>query len=300
MAKSKKLIFLEYSLFLIINFSIRVLPKFLQYLFIDTLIFLASYLVVSARKVVTINLKLALNLEGETLKKTIRNSYHELGRTALEIMTLSKKKIPEVVSKMTVHHFEIVPKLLERNKGLIICTAHYGSWELIGHYLAKQNIPVNVVYRPFDNPKLDTYFKDIRKGTGTNLIPRKSATKAGFEALARNEVFGLIYDQNASHGGVFVPFFGTVASTMRGPSFFAQKCQAPVICTYAHRNKKGGHDVYFSEEIPMGEDDIQNLTRINQYFEAVIKKDPSFYFWVHPRWKKRPPGEKSFYEGIRV
>jgi KDO2-lipid IV(A) lauroyltransferase len=300
MSKPKSLIYAEYLAFLTIVKSLKLMPKKCRYLFIDFLIWLASKLIKSARKVVEINLRIAFGNSLPNPKKTISKIFFELGRTALESILLEEKDIPSLVQKMRVENFEVIPKLLQKKKGLIICTPHYGSWEMISHYLCYKQIPIHVVYRPLDNPLLDSYFNKVRISTGTHLIPRKQAIKAGTEALQKNEIFGLIYDQNSSHGGVFVPFFGTPASTMRGPSFYAIKYGAPVICTYAHRNTEGGHDIFFSEEIPMGSDDVENLTRINAYFEPVIRSNPEHYFWVHPRWKKRPPGEKSFYEGLPV
>jgi KDO2-lipid IV(A) lauroyltransferase len=300
MSKSKSTVYAEYFAFIFIVKSIQLMPKKIQYLIIDTLMLIASNLIKSARKVVEINLNIAFKLAPREREKIMKSFFFELGRTALELVALRKKDIPSLVQKMKVTNFEIIPKLLEKKKGLIICTPHYGSWEMISHYLCFKKIPIHVVYRPLDNPLLEKYFKDIRISTGTHLIPRKLAIKAGSEALLKNEIFGLIYDQNASHGGIFVPFFGTKASTMRGPSFYAMKHGSPVICTYAHRNQEGGHDVFFSEELMMGQDDIENLKTINAYFEPVIQKNPQHYFWVHPRWKKRPPGEKSFYEGLPV
>ena len=36
--------------------------------------------------------------------------------------------------------------------------------------------------------------------------------------------------------------------------------------------------------------------RMNSAIEDCIRRDPSQYFWVHKRFKTRPPGETSIYD----
>ena len=49
------------------------------------------------------------------------------------------------------------------------------------------------------------------------------------------------------------------------------------------------------EDFPSG-DVVADLTRINALMEEHIRQVPEQYWWIHRRFKTRPPGEKPFYD----
>jgi KDO2-lipid IV(A) lauroyltransferase len=57
---------------------------------------------------------------------------------------------------------------------------------------------------------------------------------------------------------------------------------------------------YHSQLLPAlenfpGEDELADLTRINRITEDLIRTAPEQYWWVHRRFKTRPPGDAPFY-----
>ncbi|NDA16267.1 MAG: lipid A biosynthesis acyltransferase, partial [Burkholderiaceae bacterium] len=44
------------------------------------------------------------------------------------------------------------------------------------------------------------------------------------------------------------------------------------------------------------DDPVADTARLNQYFEEEIRQRPAEYYWVHKRFKYRPPGEASLYD----
>jgi KDO2-lipid IV(A) lauroyltransferase len=123
--------------------------------------------------------------------------------------------------------------------------------------------------------------------------------QAAVDALRRGELLGLMVDQNAAVGGRFVPFFGTPASTMRGVAYFRELTGAAVICVHDFR-ENGRHRVEISEPIDLPDDEELALTMVNRQFEDVIRRHKDHYFWLHPRWKKRPEGEETLYPGLQI
>ncbi len=162
--------------------------------------------------------------------------------------------------------------------------------------LAFRGYDVAAVARPLDNPKLDHYVNQIRHTKNLRIIPRKKALKESIRLLRKNGVLGLVMDQNQARGGAFIPFFNKSASTATGAHYLNRKTGAPVFFGWDLRRPDGKHEVHFSREIPFSDDLYTNILQINRFLENLIKKRPELYFWMHPRWKKRPPGETGIYK----
>ena len=63
-----------------------------------------------------------------------------------------------------------------------------------------------------------------------------------------------------------------------------------------------GYDVFLSPpltDFPLG-DELEDTKRMNQEVANLIRPNPEQYFWVHKRFKTRPPQEQEagvkFYE----
>jgi KDO2-lipid IV(A) lauroyltransferase len=44
------------------------------------------------------------------------------------------------------------------------------------------------------------------------------------------------------------------------------------------------------------DDTVADTARLNRYFEDEIRLRPAEYYWVHKRFKYRPPGEANLYD----
>ena len=95
---------------------------------------------------------------------------------------------------------------------------------------------------------------------------------------------------------IYVPFFGVNISTMPSLPRFAKLGKAKVV-TIVSRMTSTGYDIEFLpawDNYPT-QDLYQDTLRMNHELEAQIKTMPAQYFWVHKRFKHRPPGEPSIY-----
>ena len=97
---------------------------------------------------------------------------------------------------------------------------------------------------------------------------------------------------------VFVPFFGIQTNTITAVSRLAKITGAEVcmmITTLKPDNS--GYLCTISNPIPDFPTDNPkaDTTLLNQYFEREIRLRPAEYYWVHKRFKNRPPNESSVY-----
>ncbi len=185
-------------------------------------------------------------------------------------------------------------------KAPIFCTPHLGAWEQGGEALGKLAGCVHIIARPLGNLYLDRWVRRTRSLMGQEIHPRRGGIRHVIQGLARGEPAGFLPDQNQRTRGIFIPFFGVLASTDRSPALLAIKGGHPLIIGSALRQGKG-----FSARIrvaalldpadfkgeTMEEKLRDGLIKIAEAMQSLVLEAPEQYFWLHDRWRTRPPSE---------
>jgi KDO2-lipid IV(A) lauroyltransferase len=98
---------------------------------------------------------------------------------------------------------------------------------------------------------------------------------------------------------LFVPFFNVPAATITGLSrLVAHDRRGGDPLHHAHAAGGDGYVVELGEpwaDYP-GESIEADTLRMNAWIESRIAEMPEQYYWVHKRFKTRPPGEQRFYK----
>jgi KDO2-lipid IV(A) lauroyltransferase len=95
---------------------------------------------------------------------------------------------------------------------------------------------------------------------------------------------------------IFVPFYGVPAATVPSLSRFARLARAkvvPLVC----RLTPAGYELRLLEAwagFP-SEDLVADTALMNERLQGYIDAMPAQYYWVHKRFKTRPPGEPGVY-----
>lgn len=129
------------------------------------------------------------------------------------------------------------------------------------------------------------------------MLSRQESTRKGLKAMKAGMPFFYLPDMDfGERDTIFVPFFGYPAATITGLSRLARLAGAVVVPVISHLNRDG-YLIEIGEpwaDFP-GETIEGDTLRMNAYIESEILKMPEQYYWVHKRFKTRPPGEKSVY-----
>jgi KDO2-lipid IV(A) lauroyltransferase len=138
----------------------------------------------------------------------------------------------------------------------------------------------------------------VREKQGQRILDKKGAVNEVTDLLDAGKAVGFIADQNAGTKGMFVEFFGRLASTYKSIGLLAMRYEVPVVIGYARRVndrfhfKLGAQDVIYPEDWKSQDDPLRYLTqRYTKAIEDIVRADPGQYLWVHRRWKTRPKGE---------
>ncbi len=185
-----------------------------------------------------------------------------------------------------------------RGRGAIVLTGHYGNWEILGFTLATLGFRTYSIARPIDNPHIDSWLLGVREKRGQIILSKRGVTTTAQEVLQNKGILGFIADQNAGPKGLFVPFFGRLASTYKSIGLLAIQYRVPVMIGYARRRGDrfefdlGVTDIIQPEDWDAQPDELRYITeRYTRAIETFVREDPSQYLWIHRRWKTRPKWE---------
>ncbi|HRJ49008.1 MAG: lysophospholipid acyltransferase family protein [Phycisphaeraceae bacterium] len=182
----------------------------------------------------------------------------------------------------------------------ILLTGHCGNWEVLGYTLALLGFRLHALYRPLDLRPLDAWVRRTRQACGLTLVDKFGAADLLPEILGQGRPVGFVADQNAGDRGLFVPFFGRLASTYKTIGLLAMQFQAPVVCGMARRIDENSfrYRLEIQDVIRPGEwrdtpDPLFYLTaRYRRAIERAVVAAPSQYLWMHRIWKSRPRHER--------
>ncbi len=220
----------------------------------------------------------------------------------------------------------------------VFVTGHCGNFELLGYGVAQLGFPIHALYRPFDLKPLDRWIRRTREAHGLMLLDKFGAGDDLPRIMASGGMPGFVADQNAGDKGLFVPFFGRLASSYKSVGLLALHQRARVVCGVARRvsvpyecwDEQGRSippaldqriaaaeakpqslryrldvvDVIEPEDWEKLPDPLFYITaRYRRAIEQMVARAPEQFFWMHRYWKSRPRHEhqgKPFPAALRA
>lgn len=133
-------------------------------------------------------------------------------------------------------------------------------------------------------------------------VSRQEGVRAALRAMREGRPLYYLPDQDfGARDSIFVPFFGIPAATTPALSRLARLADAKVMpCIVQMLPGGAGYRVRFEppwEDFPTG-DTAADTRRMNAYIESRVLEIPEQYYWMHKRFKTRPPGEPGFYDNL--
>jgi len=235
------------------------------------------------------------------LEHTTRRSFEHIVMLAFDVLYTTR--LIRLSTWMNYVEFDQISEplqLMVQSRGVIMVTGHFGNFEVLGYALAVLGLESYSIARPIDNPYINKYLLGVRERQGQIIIDKKGATNDMLAILDSGAILSFIADQNAGRKGIFVDFFGRKASTYKSIGLLAMQYDLPIIVGYArrlhdrYRFEMGYQRIIKPEDWKPRDDPLSWITaEFTKGIEEFIRADPEQYWWVHRRWKTRPPEEKT-------
>jgi len=251
----------------------------------------------SRRHVVKVNVALCFpELDATAQKRLVRDIFRNNGKGIFETAMAWWTPHDAFQDRVLFKGREYLDQALEQNRGVILLGAHFSTLDL-GGLLFSKFYPVDAMYRPHNNPLMETIIKRGRSRYFGQSIDR-SDIRSVIRALRKNRIIWYAPDQDFGiKQSVYAPFFGTPAATITATTRIVGLNKSPILMLAQHRLPDGRYELELFpiiEPFPTGNDEA-DATRINAELERAIRKDPAQYMWVHKRFKTHPKGKNYLY-----
>jgi KDO2-lipid IV(A) lauroyltransferase len=240
------------------------------------------------------NVRRSLQLNEQEAARIAKQSATRFGRMFIEVLSFPLLNKTNIEKKVTISGLEHLLEALSDGKGVVLASAHSGNWELLGNALALHDLPIVSVAQKQTNEAMDKFINEYRTMFGMH-ITYKTGVREMVRLLSEGKMIGLLMDQDAGGAGVFVDFFGQPASTPTGAAALARLKDTPIIPVFITETGKGKHTVIFHKMLKVektSERDVDVLVTtqvLTKIVEQHIRKYPHEWFWLHNRWKRKPP-----------
>lgn len=239
----------------------------------------------------------ALGMGVSPARRIVRSSYANMGRSVAEFIRLPQLH-DRLLSLVAIDGKEHLDEALARGKGVLLMTAHIGSWELAGARFVAGGYPIAPLYTPQRNRGgLEDFIRRQRiEAAGMDIVPSEGfGLREAFRALKKKHILIFLQDLDARKEGIHVPFLGMEASTATGIVRMHQKFGTPVVPAVMVREPDGVHHVIhvhgILSDLPdesgnaFGENMEKSLRICNNIMSEWVEKYPDQWMWLLDRWE---------------
>jgi len=225
--------------------------------------------------------------------------YAHLWRLAGEFVRFRWLSEEKKSALIRVDNVDPLARALERGKGALILTGHFGNFE-VATIAGLRHFPhmrgrFHFIRRAIRPRWLDALVNRRFRQGGFGVVGKRGSLDVILERLEAGDLVVFPFDQHASPpDGIAVDFFGHPAGTFKSLAIMALATGAPVVPASSWREPDGSHVLRFEEALPLIEcdkvnEEIRRNTRAyNAMLEILVLRHPEQWFWVHRRWKLGP------------
>ena len=261
---------------------------------------LMSALMKSRRRIAERNVERCFpQLDAEDRQAIVDGCFRSLGRTLFEITwawSASDRRIRNMGELVGREHLESAKAA---GKGVLLITGHITCLEMGPRIIGLEIPGCRGIYRPLKNLPIEWY-QNTRRLRYTDGGIKKNDLRTAIRFLRQGGMLWYAPDQDfGPNQTVFAPFFGIPTATLEATVKLVKLTGCTVVPMFPRYDEARRHyTVEFQPaltDFPTG-DMVADLGRINMLTETQVRRTPEQYWWIHRRFKTRPPGEAPFYD----
>ena len=267
-----------------------VLPLPVLFVFGEFLGFCAWIVLGNYRHLARRNIAIAFGREKSPreLRRLVRRHFQRLGGNLLCSIKLGVMPLEKIAARIEAENLDIIHRQLRAGRPVVVILSHLSNWELFAHIMPKYigYVRNSTIYQRLGNRFIDEHLCRMRGRAGVEMFNRKEGFEKAIKLLRDGGVIGILSDQHSGDSGLWVPFFGRLASTSPLPALLAKRTGAALVGAAIYTDGLARWRIVVSPALEVKQTSVELLTaKTNDLIAAQISRAPEDWFWVHDRWK---------------
>ena len=241
-----------------------------------------------SKELIKNNLKKANIDKKNNFEKIASNVLGNYGRIFSEYVHLKNFKNDSLQKYFSIEGLDHLKNIKKNGEKVVFISGHFNNFELMAMQIEKAGVDCAAIYRPLNNPYLNSIMETIRiRDICKNQIKKgRAGTREIIRFLSKGTSIALMIDQRVREGEK-IDFFGNPATTTTIPAQLIKKYGCSVVPIYIERKKSHHFKMYVSKPIKISRSkSISEITKyLNDILEKMILKNIDQWIWTHDRWK---------------
>ena len=283
----------RYYCFRTADLTLSFLPVHVGY-FVARLVADVIYLLaVRSRKRVSANMRHVLGTGADKgrLRRAVRAIFRNTAKNYFDLIRLPRLTVDDLKKGVTIDGWHHLEKALSKRKGVILATAHLGSFDLAAQALVARSVKLAALVEPLQPAPLFRHVTNLRESKGLTCFPVGfGALKRSMLSLRRGEVVVILCDRNVTGKGLKVKFFGEETTLPVGAIALALRTGAAMIPAFSVRQTNNQLGLYIEPPLSLvstGSHRVcvrTNLEKLIVIIEKYIRRYPEQWTTLEPVW----------------
>jgi KDO2-lipid IV(A) lauroyltransferase len=283
---------IRYRAFRTMQSLVERLPRRLGYALAVLVARFAYVFARSARLELERNLRIALpELSGRQLRRVVWHNFRNHSKAYADLMRLPVARVEDLRSLLHVQGREHLEAALARGRGVLVVSAHMGSWEIAAAIWSATVAPVSLFAEELEPMELYEWYRRTRARLGISVLPlTRTGLRQVLQALDQQEMVVTAIDRDILGTGIVIDFFGWPARIPDGPAAIALRRGTPLLPVAVFRLPDDtfqavGYPPIFAEPTGDRVDDIRRVTaELVRRLEELIRAHPDQWHMPHRIW----------------
>src|SRR5207248_7009217 len=222
------------------------------------------------------------------LRKLAWRNFRNHAKAYADLMRLPVARVEDLRAQLHVEGMEHLEAARARGRGVLVVSAHMGSWEVAAAIWSATVAPVSLFAEELEPRALYDWYRRTRARLGISVLP---LTRAGLrqvlQALEQEEMVVTAIDRDILGTGIEVEFFGRPARIPEGPAAIALRKGTPLLPVAVFRLPDDtfqavGYPPIFAEPTSDHTADVRRVTtELVRRLEELIRAHPDQWHVPH-------------------
>ncbi len=226
-----------------------------------------------------------------TIRSTSRQVLRNLAKNYFDLIKMPHLRPQDIQRLVRAHNVHYLVDAVARGKGVVLVTAHYGSFDMAVQVLAARSVQTTILVEALQPPRLLDHVIALRSSQGLNVIPARSgALQAILRSLRRGEMVVFACDRDLTRDSPKAVFFGEETGMPDIAVRLALRTGAAIVPVFNRRRDDGRYDVWVEPPIEVsraGNGSAAEYARqIIEIMERYIRSCPQQWVVVESIWHR--------------